>query len=237
MTAGYFRTSSRLAAVSTRSQHAATRSDGSCDAARSTASAILRTIPRAAAPRSSRPFQISMRIRSRWRRSSRHTSTDGDGFAGRVGSSKRPVQPFGEPKAEFLRYEMACVARPRICDVAVEADRQRPVERNADRNPRCNRHALPVTSLEVTDLRLAQTDPPPEHSLRKSSSVSSRPRIFSQRRGDRLRFSSPRDLCCGSLPSGHIDTIVTDGSAPAIGGRSTRNCGISGSRQDGAAHT
>jgi len=172
MTAGYFRTSSRLAAVSTRSQHAATRSDGSCDAARSTASAILRTIPRAAAPRSSRPFQISMRIRSRWRRSSRHTSTDGDGFAGRVGSSKRPVQPFGEPKAEFLRYEMACVARPRICDVAVEADRQRPVERNADRNPRCNRHALPVTSLEVTDLRLAQTDPPPEHSLRKSSSVS-----------------------------------------------------------------
>jgi hypothetical protein len=157
--------------------------------------------------------------------------------SGRQLEATVPTIRLREPKDEFLCCEMAGVARPRIHDVTTEGDRKRPIHRNADSNPRCNRRALPVASLEVTDLRLAETDPSPELRLRESSSLSSRPSVASQRGGDRLRFSSSRDLCCGSLPSGHIDTIVTDGSAPAIGGRSTRNCGISISRRESATHS
>jgi hypothetical protein len=67
---------------------------------------------------------------------------------------------------------MTGVSRTGVRDVAAEADRERAIQGDADRGPRCDGCVLTVTQFQVADLGLSETDPPPELALCQPSSQS-----------------------------------------------------------------
>ena len=106
---GYLATSARFAALSTSTQHHATRYGRPCPmaiASRS-ASATLRSVERAPPPTSSKRFQISRIDSSRATSSRSARSAERSGSAGRVASSKRAVRVV---RAQ-IRSRASCASR------------------------------------------------------------------------------------------------------------------------------
>ena len=100
-----------------------------------------------------------------------------------------PAAGRGDPEREFLRVEVTGVLRHGIDDVAREPDRDRPLQRDLDRDPGLDRRPRPVAPFEVADLRLAEPHPLTQFRLGETTAPSCRLRVAAEVRGDRLRFS------------------------------------------------
>jgi hypothetical protein len=142
-------------------------------------------------------------------------------FAGEFECSPPPARSC-KSDHEFLGCEVARVLE-RVNHVAAEADRERPPERDSDRDPCLHGRPAAETTLEVADLRLAESHHLAQPGLRQASSPSRRSRLTPEVRGDRPGLANAGDACRRPPRASHNDAIVAAGAALAISSRPERS--------------